>query len=143
MIFLPKFNGQTETVRPGHIQNHKTMPATLVDFANDSVIYNITGITKAELENKLNLFFASQELPLKSDTGNEKAYQKGNKVMRVLFGVFVKYFRVTVSIKEQDGLFSVRLLRDMNLVMSGGLIGIKKSRDRFAQLSEGFKAHFN
>ena len=85
------------------------MPATLVDFANDSVIYNITGITKAELENKLNLFFTSQELPLKSDDGNEKAYQKGNKVMRVLFGVFVKYFRVTVSIKEQDGLFSVRL----------------------------------
>lgn len=119
------------------------MPATLVDFANDAMIYNITGITKAELENKLNLFFASQELPLKSDTGNEKAYQKGNKVMRVLFGVFVKYFRVTVSIKEQDGLFSVRLLRDMNLVMSGGLIGIKKSRDRFAQLSEAFKAHFN
>ena len=119
------------------------MPATLVDFNKNSVIYNITGVTRAELENKLNLFFSSQDLPLKSDTENEKADQRGNKVMRLLFGVFVKYFRVTVSIKEQDGLFSVKLLRDMGLVMSGGLIGIEKSRERFTQISEGFKAYFN
>ena len=119
------------------------MQTTLVDFGNDSVVYNITGATKAELENKLNLFFASQDLPIKSDNGNEKAYQKGSKVMRILFGVFVKYFRVAVSIKEQDGTFSVRLLRDMNLAMSGGLVGIKKSRERFSELSDAFKAHFN
>jgi hypothetical protein len=119
------------------------MQATLIDFGNDSVVYNITGSSREELENKLNLFFVSEDLPLKADKGNEKAYQKGNKVMRVIFGVFIKYFRVAVSIKEQEGLFSVRLLRDMNLAMSGGLIGIKKSRERFAQISEAFKAYFN
>jgi hypothetical protein len=118
------------------------MQATLVDFAKDSVVYNITGATRSELENKLNLFFASEELPLKSDKGDEKTYQKGNKAMRVLFGVFVKYFKVNLSIKEQDGMFSVRILRDMNLVMSGGLVGIKKSRDRFNQLSDAFKVYF-
>lgn len=118
------------------------MQATLVDFGNDSLVFNITGTTREELENKLNLFFASENLPLKSDKGDEKVYQKGNKVMRVLFGVFVKYFRVAVSIKNQGDLFSVKLVRDMNLAMSGGLIGISKSRKEFARISDAFKAYF-
>ena len=119
------------------------MQTTLVDFGNDSVVYNITGTTREELENKLNLFFASENLPLKSDKGDEKIYQKGNKTLRVLLGVFVKYFKLAVSIKQQDDVFSVRILRDMNLVLSGGLIGINKSRKEFARLSEAFKVYFN
>ena len=119
------------------------MQTTLVDFGNDSVVYNITGTTREELENKLNLFFASESLPLKSDKGDEKIYQKGNKTLRVLLGVFVKYFKLVVSIKQQDEVFSVRILRDMNLVLSGGLIGINKSRKEFARLSEAFKVYFN
>ena len=118
------------------------MQATLVDFGNDSVVYNITGGTREELENKLNLFFSSENLPLKSDNGDEKVYQKGNKTLRVLLGVFVKYFKLAVSIKQQDQLFSVRILRDMNLVMSGGLIGINKSRKEFSRISDAFKAYF-
>lgn len=119
------------------------MQTTLVDFGNDSVVYNITGTTREELENKLNLFFASESLPLKSDKGDEKIYQKGNKTLRVLLGVFVKYFKLAVSIKQQDEVFSVRILRDMSLVLSGGLIGINKSRKEFARLSESFKAYFS
>lgn len=118
------------------------MQATLVDFGNDSVVYNFTGGTREELENKLNLFFASENLPLKSDNGDEKVYQRGNKTLRVLFGVFVKYFKIAVSIKQQDQLLSVRILRDMNLVMSGGLVGINKSRKEFARISDAFKAYF-
>ena len=118
------------------------MQTTLVDFGNDSLVFNITGTTREELENKLNLFFASENLPLKSDKGDEKIYQKGNKVLRVLFGVFVKYFKVAVSIKNQGDLFSVKLVRDMNLAMSRGLIGINKSRKEFARISDAFKAYF-
>ncbi len=119
------------------------MQAKLVDFGNDSVVYNITGTTREELENKLNLFFTSENLPLKSDKGDEKVYQKGNKLLRGLLGVFIKYFRIVVTIRKQDDLFSVRILRDMNLVMSGGLIGINKSRKEFARISDAFKAYFN
>ena len=118
------------------------MQATLVDFGNDSVVFNITGGSREELENKLNLFFTSENLPLKSDNGDEKVYQKGNKVMRVLLGVFIKYFKLVVTIKQQDQLFSVRILRDMNLVMSGGLIGISKSRKEFARITDAFKIYF-
>ena len=119
-----------------------TMQATLVDFANDSVVYNITGGSREELENKLNLFFTSENLPLKIDKGDEKVYQKGNKVMRVIFGAFIKYFRIVVTIRQQGDLFSVRILRDMSLVMSGGLIGINKSRKEFARISDAFKTYF-
>jgi hypothetical protein len=41
------------------------MQATLVDF-KDRVIYNITGCTAEELDNKLNLFFSSEGYKLKS-----------------------------------------------------------------------------
>ena len=119
------------------------MQAVVVDFGNDSIVFNITGATREALENKLNLFFTSEGLPLKSDKGDEKIYQKGNKVVRVLLGVFIKYFRVAVSIKEKDGLFSVRLLRDMNLALSGGLVGMAKSRKRFTEISDNFKTFFN
>ena len=119
------------------------MQTTLVDFGNDSVVYNITGTTREELDNKLNLFFASENLPLKSDTPDEKVYMKGNKTMRILFGAFVKYFKVVASIRQERDMFSVRLLRDMNLVVSGGLIGINKSRKEFTRLSEAFKVYFN
>ncbi|MBK8140207.1 MAG: hypothetical protein IPK57_03785 [Chitinophagaceae bacterium] len=118
------------------------MQITLVDFANDLVVYNITGISREELENKLNLFFAAENLPLKSDKPDEKVYQKGSKIMRIIFGVFVKYFKVVVSIKQQDELFSVKIVRDMNILLSGGLIGINKSRKEFTRITEAFKVHF-
>jgi len=118
------------------------MQAALVDFSNDTVVYNVTGGSKEELENKLNLFFASESLPLKKENGDEKVYQRGNKVLRVLFGVFIKYFKLVVTVKQQGDLFSVKIHRDMNLAMSGGLIGINKSRKEFARISDAFKAYF-
>ena len=62
--------------------------------------------------------------------------------MRIIFGVFVKYFKVVVSIKQQDELFSVKIVRDMNILLSGGLIGINKSRKEFTRLTEAFKVYF-
>ncbi|MBL7708432.1 MAG: hypothetical protein JNJ86_05140, partial [Chitinophagaceae bacterium] len=62
------------------------MNCKVVDFEKDAVVYNITGTSKAELDNKLNLFFTSENLPLKTDNGEEKVFQKGNKVMRILLG---------------------------------------------------------
>lgn len=53
------------------------MQATLVDFAKDRVIYNITGCTAEELDNKLNLFFSSEGYKLKSTEGEVKTYEKG------------------------------------------------------------------
>jgi hypothetical protein len=119
------------------------MNCKVVDFEKDAVVYNITGTSKAELDNKLNLFFTSENLPLKTDNGEEKVFQKGNKVMRILLGAFVKYFKLAVTVKQQDDHFSVRLHRDMGLILSGGLMGIKASRKEFERINEAFKVYFN
>jgi len=119
------------------------MKATLIDFGKDAAVYTIDGATRNELENKLNLFFGSQDLPLKKDNGNEKIYEKGNKFVRFLFGVFIKYFKVKIQIEESSGTFTVKLIRDMNLILSGGLVGLNASRKKFGEISDAFKMYFS
>ena len=118
------------------------MQIKVADFGDDSIVYNITGCTREALENKLALFFTSENLVLKSDTPDEKVYGRGNKILRVLLGVFVKYFKLTVSVRQQNDIFSVRLFRDMNFIMSGGLIGVKSSRKEFTRITDAFKIYF-
>ena len=45
------------------------MTCTVVDFAKDELYYNITGTTKEELDNKLNLFFTSEGYTIKGRKG--------------------------------------------------------------------------
>ena len=116
------------------------MQATVVDFAKDRVVYNITGTSKEELENKLNLFFTSEGYKLKSAEGETHTYTKGNRVMRILFGAFVKYHKQSV-IKNEGELFSVMLHKD-STGMSGGLIGMNQVKKEFARLSDAFKLYF-
>ena len=117
------------------------MEATVVDFAKDRVIYNITGTTKEELENKLNLFFTSEGYVLKSNAGETYTYTKGNRVLRLLLGAFVKYHKQSVVIKNEGALFSVMLHKDSSGI-SGGLIGMNQVKKEFARLSEAFKSYF-
>lgn len=118
------------------------MQATVVDFAKDRVIYNITGCTKEELENKLNLFFTSEGYALKSQQGEVYSYTKGNRILRLLLGAFVKYHKQSVTIKNEGELYSLLLQKDSS-GMSGGLIGMNQVKKEFARLSEAFKVFFN
>src|SRR5258706_8460576 len=118
------------------------MDCKVVDFSKDSIVYNITECSKEELDNKLNLFFSSEGFSRKSDTADKKTFQRGNKVLRIFFGVFVKYFRIVLSLKSEGQLFSVRVVREMNLALSGGLMGIAASRKEFSRLMEAFKVYF-
>lgn len=116
------------------------MQATLVDFANDRVVYNITNTTREEIDNKLNLFFTSEGYTLKASEGEKCTYTKGNRVMRILFGAFVKYHKQSVIIKNQGDLFSVMMHKD-STGMSGGVIGMNQVKKEFARLSEAFKLY--
>ena len=118
------------------------MQANVVDFAKDRVVYNITGCTRAELDNKLNLFFSSNGYQVKSENGETKTWKKGNRVMRILFGAFAKYHQQGVTIKQEGDLFSLLFFRD-STGMSGGAIGMNQVRKEFTRLSEAFKAYFN
>lgn len=117
------------------------MQATLVDFAKDRVIYNMTDCTHEELENKLTLFFTSQGYTPKTKDNETFTYTKGNRVLRILFGAFVKYHKQSVVIKSQGNLYSVLLQKDSS-GMSGGLIGMNQVKKEFARLTEAFREYF-
>ncbi len=117
------------------------MQATVIDFAKDRVIYNITGCTPEELDNKLNLFFSSEGYKHKSTTGEVRTYEKGNRVMRILFGAFTKYHKQAVTVKHEGNLFSILLQKD-STGMSGGLIGMNQVKKEFARLADAFKEYF-
>jgi len=117
------------------------MKATVVDFAKDRVIYNITGCTKDELDNKLNLFFTSEGYKLKKAEGEIRMYEKGNRILRILFGAFVKYHKQSVTVRNEGELYSL-LLNKESSGMSGGLIGMNQVKKEFARLTEAFKVYF-
>ncbi len=117
------------------------MQAQLIDFAKDRVIYNFTNCTREELDNKLNLFFSSQGYTPKEKGPEITTYTKGNRIMRLLFGAFVKYHKQSVIIKQQADLISL-LLQKESSGMSGGLIGMNQVKKEFARLTEGFREYF-
>jgi hypothetical protein len=118
------------------------MNCTVADFAKDRTVFNITGTTKEELDNKLNLFFTSEGYKYKGEKDSGKIYTKGNKVLRVILGAFWKYFKVYVSVKNENALFSVLVQRDASGFM-GGAIGVMQVRKEFARLTEAFKVYFS
>ncbi len=117
------------------------MQIKLTDSAPDRNIYNISGCTKDGLDNKLNLFFSSEGYKLKVNDPETKTYEKGNRILRLLFGAFVKYHKQSVIIKPNGHDFQVMLLKD-STGMSGGLIGMNKAKKEFARLSQGFMNYF-
>jgi hypothetical protein len=117
------------------------MQATVVDFAKDRIVYNFTGCTKEELENKLNLFFVSQGYTYKGEKDGGKIYTKGNKVLRAILGAFWKYFKLFVSIKNEGDLYSVMVQKDASGFM-GGAIGVMQVNKEFSRITEAFKPYF-
>jgi hypothetical protein len=118
------------------------MQLTLVDSAEDRVIFNVSNGTKEELDNRLNLFFTSQGYKLKSKDGETITFEKGNRTARVILGAFVKYHKQSVSIKSQGDKMQMMLQRESSGI-SGGLIGMNQVKKEFHRLSDAFKGNFN
>ena len=118
------------------------MTCTVADFDKDTISYLISGCTREELDNRLNLFFNAENLPLQTDKPDEKIFRKGNMIARILLGVFVKYFKVRLTINRENETFQVTMIRDMNFFMSGGLVGRVAARKEFERLNESFKTYF-
>lgn len=117
------------------------MQLTVVDFAKDRVVYNLSGCSRSELDNKITLFFTSEGYRIKTDSGDTKTWEKGNRVLRILFGAFAKYHKQGITVKQEGDLISIMLYRD-STGMSGGAIGMSQVRKEFARLTETFKTYF-
>jgi hypothetical protein len=117
------------------------MNCTVVDFAKDRTIFNITGATEEEINNKLNLFLSSQGYKFLKDRNEEKVWKKGNKVLRYILGALAKYDQIAIAVKREGELFSVMLRKDSS-GFSGGLIGMHQVKKEFARLTDAFKTYF-
>lgn len=116
------------------------MKVTLADAAKDRVVYNITNCTKEELENKIHLFFTSRGYSSKGTIGEISTFTKGSRVLRLLFGAFVKYHKQSVVIKQEGNLYSLLIEKDSS-GMSGGLIGMNQVKKEFAALTDAFREY--
>ena len=117
------------------------MDLNVVDFAKDRTIYNITGSSKEELENKLNLFFSKEGYKLMQARGENRVYEKGNRAAHILLGAFAKYHKVFLAVKQEQDLYSLRVQRDYT-GMSGGMISMNQVRKEFERLTEALGQYF-
>lgn len=117
------------------------MKCSVADFAKDRTIFNMTDCTLPELENKLTLFLTAEGYVFKGEKDGGKLYTKGNRVLRILFGAFFKYYSIQVAILSKDQLFSVQVLRNSS-GFSGGVIGMNQVKKEFTRLIEAFKLYF-
>jgi hypothetical protein len=117
------------------------MHITITDSAPDRNIYSVSGCSKDELDNKMNLFFSSEGYRLRSTATEIRVYEKGNRALRLLFGAFAKYHKQSVTIKPDGNGFQILLHKDSTGV-SGGLIGMNQVKKEFARVSTDFMNYF-
>ena len=78
-----------------------------------------------EVANTVKDFFTSQGYKLEEGTIQNGKYGIGNKVMRILFGAFVKRYQFNIDIAQEDENVKVTFSKSGSGVM-GGAIGIMK-----------------
>ena len=67
--------------------------------------------------------------------GVNAVYEKGSRVMRILFGAFVKYFKFAAQIKQVDSdTVELKIIKHSS-GFSGGLIGIGQVKKELKRLA--------
>ena len=120
------------------------MQCTVVDFAKDKIVFNFSDCSREELENKVTLFFASEDYRPGKSEGDKSVFEKGKLWKRIIFGAFSPFHRMNVFITtatDKPGTFGL-LLQRASSGFSGGLIGMNQVRKEFTRISENFKQYF-
>jgi hypothetical protein len=93
----------------------------------------------ASMAGNVNEFFISRNYKLKSGSPENGVYEYGNyNTMRILFGAFVKYFKVNTTIR-QAGENVVVSVQKGHSGMSGGLIGMAKLNKELKRIGEAME----
>jgi hypothetical protein len=108
------------------------------DFlSNDKFVHVYSGISRDELGKEIDKILVFSGYSLSEGIMGNGTYIKGNRVLRILFGAFVKYFKFYIGIEpvNQDSVKAT--ITKTTSGMSGGLIGmsqVKKELQRLAIL---------
>jgi hypothetical protein len=94
-----------------------------------------------ELENRLNLFFSSEGYDLRSARSDQRVFEKGNRLLRNLFGAYFKFYRLRLFIKKEGDRYMLVFQKDLSGI-SGGLIRENQVNKEFIRLNEAFQHYF-
>lgn len=112
----------------------------LADFqeSKNSRIFFFEGTNTNDLALKIGNFFTGKGYKLEEGSPENAIYGIGNKVMRILFGAFVKRYTFSVIIKDEDGKTKLEFAKGMSGI-SGGAIGIAKLNKEYKKIIEEIK----
>ncbi|RMA58625.1 hypothetical protein [Ulvibacter antarcticus] len=101
-----------------------------------NTLFVYSGISSEELAIKVDELLTNQGYKLESGSMGDGVYFKGDKTMRILFGAFVKYFKIRfVVAKRADNNCSLDM-RDATPELSGGLMGIRQAKKEMERLTQ-------
>lgn len=110
-----------------------------VKIDKDKAIYVFKSTNKEDLGKKVNEYLTKQGYKLEQGTNISGVYGKGSKVMRILFGAFVKRFEWHVEISEINHSTGLTFTKNAK-GYAGGLIGVNQVKKEYNRLTETLKA---
>ncbi len=108
-------------------------------ISKSNFIHIYSGITKEELDRKIDQLFLSSGYTMKDGQIGKATYVKGNRVLRLLLGAFIKYFKFDV-ITSSNSLSEIKMeVKKETSGMSGGLIGVSQVNTELKRLAQIFQ----
>lgn len=103
--------------------------------AQDGLISNLYNSNNVnQLTHFIHQMMAQVGYSIKEEVPGTITYEKGSRVMRILFGAFVKYFKFTVAIVQTaENEITVNIFKQSSGV-SGGLIGMNQVKNEMRMI---------
>lgn len=99
-------------------------------ITKNEAIYTFTKLSREELTQKFENFIQKRGYKLEVGVPGNGIYGKGSKVMRVLFGAFVKRFAWKVVIEDMGGSTQLTFFKEAKGYV-GGVIGVNQVNNEF------------
>lgn len=106
-----------------------------VQATGDYFIHKYEGTDMGSLTKIVDETLLANGYKLVEGGGTNAVYEKGNRTMRLLFGAFVKYYKMMVQLQEADSSIDLRITKHSS-GMSGGLIGVSQVKKELGRLGE-------
>lgn len=111
----------------------KNLDANAPVITKERAIFSFTETTENEIASKINALFLKDGYKLEEGTEMKGKYGKGSKIMRILFGAFVKRFAFEVSVTNEGGIIKATLYKETK-GYAGGAIGVNQVKNEFKRL---------
>ena len=100
-----------------------------------TVVFTLEGNKVDAAKEQVNQIFENSGYKLIKEQGSTYVYEKGSRIMRLLFGAFVTYHKQSVTIENQGDVTKV-MLNKSSSGFSGGLIGVAAVKKEFNRLKQ-------